>query len=135
MGVPRCSEHCADSESFSRTKAKWACAIYGVANMQRELMTNGPIQVAFTVYSSFYSYRSGVYSPRQDDRREGGHAVKMSGWGVSRGTEYWIADNSWGSHWGFHGSFWIVRGENECGIEEDGPPYAGLPELQEDVLV
>jgi cathepsin B len=34
--------------------------IDGVANMQKEIMTNGPIQVAFYVYESFMSYKSGV---------------------------------------------------------------------------
>jgi len=49
---------------------------------------------------------------------EGGHAVKMLGWGVENGVKYWLCANSWGGSWGENGLFRIVRGANECHIEE-----------------
>ena len=55
----------------------------------------------------------------------GGHAVKAHGWGVDNGTPYWIIQNSWGSDWGLSGFFWIARGTDECGIEDQ--MYGGLP--------
>merc|ERR1712146_533201 len=114
--------------SSSKVKAASAYAINGVANIQRELMTNGPIQVAFMVYKSFMSYKSGVYTKHfWEFLPEGGHAVKIIGWGTESGTDYWLVANSWGTTWGIDGTFKIKRGINACGIETQGPPYAGLP--------
>lgn len=45
------------------------------------------------------------------------HSVRLIGFGVENKTLYWLAMNSWGSEWGENGTFKIVRGKNECGIE------------------
>lgn len=79
-------------------------------------MTNGPIEVAFTVYEDFVTYKSGVYT-HHSGKKLGGHAVKMVGWGVENGTPYWLLVNSWNETWGDQGTFKIRRGVNECGIE------------------
>jgi len=74
------------------------------------------------------SYKSGVYTKHfWELLPEGGHAVKIVGWGTDSGTAYWLVANSWGTTWGLDGFFKIKRGTNECGIEQSGPPYAGLP--------
>jgi len=125
--APACRTSCVDSESFTRTQAKSSYAINGVVNMQKDMMTNGPIQVAFKVYKSFMSYKSGVYSKHfWELTPEGGHAVKMVGWGTENGADYWLVANSWDTTWGLSGFFKIKRGSDECGIESMGPPYAGL---------
>jgi len=127
--APACANKCADSESWSssKVKAKSAYAIKGVSNMQKEIMTNGPIQVAFKVYKSFMSYKTGVYSKHWYELiPEGGHAVKIIGWGTESGTDYWLVANSWNTNWGDEGTFKIKRGVDECGMETMGPPYAGL---------
>jgi cathepsin B len=49
----------------------------------------------------------------------GGHAIKLVGWGVDNGTPYWTCVNSWNDSWGESGTFRILRGSNECGIEDD----------------
>merc|ERR1712084_49416 len=108
-----CTKTCADGETWSSSKVKAATtyAINGVANMQRELMTNGPVQVAFMVYKSFMSYKSGVYQKQSSEMRpEGGHAVKLVGWGTEDGTDYWLVANSWNTKWGLDGFFKIKRG-------------------------
>ena len=87
--------------------------------LQKEIMTNGPIEVAFQVYQDFMSYTSGVYQ-HTSGQLLGGHAVKMLGWGEDNGTPYWIIANSWGESWGQEGFFWILRGQDECGIESNG---------------
>jgi cathepsin B len=127
--VPSCPAKCSDSESFTRQKASKAYAINGVANMQTEIMTHGPIQVAFKVYKSFMSYKSGVYQKHFWELiPEGGHAVKIIGWGTEAGTDYWLVANSWGTDkWGLQGLFKIKRGTDACGMETMGPPYAGMP--------
>jgi len=127
--APKCANSCADGETWatSKTKAKSVFAIKGVSNMQKEIMTNGPIQVAFKVYKSFMSYKTGVYSKHWYELiPEGGHAVKIVGWGTENGVDYWLVANSWNTSWGADGLFKIKRGVDECGMETMGPPYAGL---------
>jgi cathepsin B len=86
--------------------------------IQNELMTNGPMEVAFTVYQDFIHYTGGVYKHTSGSQL-GGHAVKLMGWGVDNGTKYWLIANSWSTGWGEDGNFRILRGHNECGIEGD----------------
>lgn len=48
---------------------------------------------------------------------EGGHAIRIVGWGTEDGVAYWKVANSWNPYWGENGYFRILRGKNECGIE------------------
>lgn len=32
-----------------------------VEGIQKEIMTNGPVEAAYTVYEDFYQYKGGVY--------------------------------------------------------------------------
>ncbi|KHJ94558.1 papain family cysteine protease, partial [Oesophagostomum dentatum] len=76
--------------------------VRGVENIQREIMTNGPVQATFTVYEDFYTYKSGVYVHTAGGPA-GGHAIKIIGWGVEKSTPYWLISNSWSSDWGDNG--------------------------------
>lgn len=61
--------------------------------VKEELMTKGPMMVAFTVYKDFMTYGSGVYSPTTSEKA-GGHAVKLIGWGTAGdGSLYWVCQN------------------------------------------
>jgi len=136
--APPCTQQCADGESWSSSKVKASSsyAINGVAHMQQELSTHGPIQVGFIVFPSFMSYISGVYQKHESEKvPSGGHAVKIVGWGTEAGLDFWLVANSWGSSWGLEGLFKIARGSDECSIETMGPPYAGLPAASEAVVV
>jgi cathepsin B len=135
--APACVTQCVDSETFVKTKARNSYAISTVPNMMKEISTHGPIQVAFMVYKSFMNYRRGIYSKHiWETLPEGGHAVKMVGYGSESGTDYWIVANSWGPTWGEEGFFRIKKGGNACGIENMGPPYAGLPSVDgKDIVV
>lgn len=53
--------------------------------------------------------------------------MKILGWGTENGTSYWLAANSWNKEWGDKGFVKVLRGTNECGIEEN--IVAGLPAL------
>lgn len=94
--------------------------------IQKEIMTNGPVEVAFTVYDDFETYQGGVYT-HVAGKSLGGHAVKMIGWGVDNGTPYWLCANSWNEDWGEKGFFRILRGVDECGIE--GGVVGGIPKI------
>ena len=72
------------------------------------------------------SYKTGVYQKHwYEFLPEGGHAVKLVGWGTEDGTDYWLVANSWNTTWGMQGFFYIARGVNECGIEDGS--VAGMP--------
>lgn len=66
----------------------------------------------------------GVYQRTSDDLL-GGHVVKIIGWGEEDGVKYWLVANSWNTDWGMDGYFKIIRGQDECGFEDD--VQGGLP--------
>lgn len=129
--TPECVEKCQDGYPKSYTEDKHffeeAYSIPSDINaIKTELMTNGPIEVAFSVYEDFMTYKSGIYQ-HVEGSYLGGHAVKLVGWGVEDGIEYWKIANSWNEDWGEDGYFRIVAGKDECGIESQC--VAGLPKL------
>ncbi|CAE7023928.1 CTSB [Symbiodinium natans] len=89
----------------------------GEKAIQQMIMTGGPVETAFTVYSDFELYTHGVYH-HVTGEMAGGHAVRMVGWGVDSGVKYWKVANSWNPYWAEKGFFRIRRGTNEGGIED-----------------
>jgi len=89
----------------------------GEEGIKQAIMAGGPMEVAFTVYSDFENYDSGIYH-HVTGEPVGGHAVKMVGWGVEGGVKYWKIANSWNPYWAEKGYFRIKRGDNEGGIED-----------------
>jgi len=123
VNTPSCPSTCGDGSAVTRSHA--VGNVYGLSGEQQmmaEMDQNGPIEVAFTVYSDFLTYKSGVYTQQSQDAL-GGHAVKMIGYGTESGMDYWLCQNSWTTTWGDAGYFKIRRGTDECGIEDD--PVAG----------
>jgi len=98
--------------------------IQGEDQIMAELFKNGPVEAAFSVYEDFLSYKSGVYQ-HVSGSYLGGHAIKILGWGVEGGLKYWLVANSWNYNWGDQGYFKILKGSDECGIEDD--VCAGIP--------
>jgi len=90
-----------------------------VRAIQTEIMQNGPVETAFWVFADFMHYGGGIYTRSPGSGLAGGHAVKIIGWGEENGVPYWTVANSWGSDWGEDGFFRILRGKNECDIEDD----------------
>lgn len=122
--TPTCPKACDSSSSynvtFSSDKHKFVSA-YSLANnvgqIQTEILTYGPVEGAFTVYEDFLTYKSGVYQHTTGSAL-GGHAIKILGWGTESNTPYWIVANSWNEGWGDNGFFKILRGKDQCGIED-----------------
>ena len=54
------------------------------------------------MYEDFLVYKSGVYK-HVTGKLDGGHAVKLIGWGTENGTPYWLLANSWNFDWGLDG--------------------------------
>lgn len=118
-----CRKSCTDasypkSYNEDKTKGSGAVSFRSVEAMQTAIMNDGPLAVAFEVYSDFPTYKSGVYK-KNSNQLLGGHAVEMVGWGTENGEAYWLIKNSWNEQWGDGGFFKIARGINECGIEND----------------
>jgi len=128
VATPPCLSSC------NSTGATWTPMVFNssyavessVEAIQTEIMTNGPVEACFDVYQDFLTYKSGVYQ-YQTGSLLGGHCIKMIGWGVENGTPYWLCNNSWTTYWGDDGQFKILRGQDECGIED--MVAAGLPSI------
>jgi len=130
--TPKCERSCQSSyteKTYEQDKyfGKSAYAVEpDVRSIQSELYTNGPMEVSFEVYQDFLDYAGGIYF-HQGGKLGGGHAVKLIGWGEEGGIPYWIVANSWNSDWGENGTFRILRGKDECGIESGA--VGGVPDL------
>ena len=62
-------------------------------------------------------YESGIYQ-HVTGSVAGGHAVMLVGYGEEDGIPFWNVKNSWSNIFGENGYFRIIRGQNECGIED-----------------
>jgi cathepsin B len=122
--VPSCPRTCTGSGTWTKYKCKANSVVTArtAAAIQQEIYTNGPMETSFNVYSDFMNYKSGIYQ-HTSGYLEGGHAIKILGWGVEGGLKYWLCANSWGTSWGEKGFFRIAYGE--CGI--DSAVYACTP--------
>jgi len=117
-----CSADAAETHSnFTQDKYSFdgkVISASGERAIQQMILAGGPAETAFTVYSDFEDYESGVYQ-HTVGKKAGGHAVKIVGWGVDNGVKYWKVANSWNPYWGERGYFRILRGSNHCGIEDE----------------
>ncbi|XP_053698110.1 cathepsin B-like [Sabethes cyaneus] len=129
--TPKCTKKCQASYNVPYAKDKhFGKSSYSISRhegqIQKEIMTNGPVEGAFTVYEDLLQYKEGVYQ-HVTGKMLGGHAIRILGWGVENGTKYWLIANSWNSDWGDNGYFKILRGEDHLGIESS--IAAGLPKV------
>lgn len=106
------------------------------AAMKVELVKNGPVSVAFEVYSDFMNYHGGIYhytglGDQFNPFELTNHAVLLVGYGRDPQTKekYWIVKNSWGSDWGESGYFRIRRSTDECAIESIAVAAIPIPKL------
>ena len=104
--LPHCPPESENTDPLCDAMAKNQCADQGVFrsteptlisdfNMEEEIVTNGPITAAFTVYDDFLTYSGGIYQHGEDAKALGGHAIRIVGYGVEDGHKYWTVANSW----------------------------------------
>jgi len=117
--TPNCPNKCSNGKAWAQSKhyGTKSYSVRGETNIMNEIFEHGPIETAFSVYQDFLAYKTGVYK-RTSNTFLGGHAVKFVGWGVENGDKYWLVANSWNPNWGDKGFFKILRGKDECGIED-----------------
>jgi len=121
LPTPKCNRTCHNGAVFTSDKLHAATAYSiprNITAIAAEIYARGPVEAAFTVYQDFNNYQSGVYH-HVTGSAEGGHAIKIIGWGTEDSTPYWLVANSWNTDWGMDGFFKIRRGSNECGIEAE----------------
>lgn len=134
--TPKCPKKCIPESGLNWKQDKhYSVSAYSVEQSEetimRELMTNGPLEVAITVYEDFMTYKGGIYHHVQG-KALGGHAIRLVGWGEEtvEGSDepvsYWVLANSWNTDWGENGFFRMRRGINECGVE--GEAVGGIAE-------
>lgn len=90
-------------------------------NIKYDIYKWGPVISAMQIYPDFYAFnpKKDIYRWNRLGKPIGGHAIEITGWGVENNIPYWQIKNSWGSEWGDEGFFKIIRGYNECKIEEN----------------
>lgn len=88
----------------------------------------GPVTTGMNVYEDFYLFdpKKEIYSWNGKGEQVGGHAICIVGWGEENGVKFWWIRNSWGKDWGHDGFFKMIRGVNNCKIEEN--IVAGVPD-------
>jgi len=98
-------------------------------NIRYEIYRWGPITTAMTVYADFYDFdaKNDIYDWDKNSPETGGHAIEIVGWGEEKRKKYWIVKNTWGEDFGRNGYFYITRGNNCCGIEEN--VVVGIPDF------
>jgi hypothetical protein len=113
--------------------------IYAIAGTKKDvgcdknIMSNifrwGPVSAGMKIYPDFYTFNpiTTIYKWNGVGPDLGGHAVEIVGWGEENDTMYWIIKNSWGEQWGDNGYFRMIRGVNNCEIEEN--IITGIPDF------
>lgn len=101
---------------------------YGHASGDYEIMAEiyarGPVS-AYINANCIEEYSGGINMYDTCPPRMTNHAIQLNGWGTENGTDYWIGRNSWGTYWGEHGFFRIVRGGNY----QPGEGYWAVPNV------
>jgi hypothetical protein len=97
-------------------------------NIRSNIYYWGPVSTGMVVYSDFYTFdpTTEIYKWNGIGGPVGGHAVEIVGWGDDNNTKYWIIRNSWGEEWGEKGYFRMIRGINNCELEEN--IISGVPD-------
>jgi hypothetical protein len=142
-----CEAACSTSDIYySSPEYGYIGGYYGGASeagMMRELVEHGPFAVGLFAPRALFFYTSGILqlgrvTPAEGRReaqwQETNHAVLIVGYGVDETVgrdpiKYWIVQNTWGSAWGDHGFFKIVRGVDECAIESMAVFFHLMPKV------
>jgi hypothetical protein len=101
-------------------------------NIMYEIYKFGPVATGFTMFEDFLNWEpteeDDIYThPDKNSPSQGGHAVRIVGWGSKGDIDYWIIANSWSENWGDKGYFKMKRNMPECELEKN--VIAVLPDL------
>ncbi|XXQ34277.1 cathepsin X [Plasmodiophora brassicae] len=110
-------------------------SVDGEHRMMAEIYARGPIPCQVDA-TPLEDYKGGILVA-SEEFNEPNHIIAVSGWGVDPITKqkYWIVRNSWGTYWGEHGWFRVVRGINNIIIESGCNWATPLMKSDEDINV
>ena len=130
--IDECPTSCKDGSEFKRYYAQNAYftqdyyskdTFYDIVPLiMYELIENGPVVSAITVYQDFIDWHKDktkchddVYSYDEKSDSMGGHAVVIVGYGFLNNKFYWLIQNSWGEDVCDHGFVKVEFGQ--IGVE------------------
>jgi hypothetical protein len=98
--------------------------------IKEDIYQFGPNISGFIIFSDFidnYDGKTIYMGPGKDAIAQGGHAIRVVGWGEEdvngKTIPYWWIANSWGEEWGLGGYFKMAMNIKECELEKN---FAGL---------
>ncbi|CAG9839868.1 unnamed protein product [Diabrotica balteata] len=80
--------------------------------------TVGPISVCVNANFDWQLYGGGVLDSEYCLGDVLNHAVLTVGYGSDNGKDFWLIKNSWAADWGEAGYLRLVRGKEQCGINQ-----------------
>jgi len=110
---------------FKAHKGSSHCVLQSEKSIKHEILLSGPVVGLMFLYDDFFVYKDGVYAPmatanpvmtaalQQANRNAVQLAVKIIGWGMENGLDYWLIENSYGREWGQNGYAKILRSGKE----------------------
>lgn len=95
-------------------------------DIKEEIYQFGPVVSGFIIYDDFleeYDGKSIYMGPKETSNSQGGHAIRIVGWGKEKvdgkDVDYWWIGNSWGKSWGLGGFFKMKMGIVKCQLEKN----------------
>lgn len=112
------TQGCFNQDNYKVYKVDEYGKVKGEEAMMQEIYQRGPIACGVATPEAFENYTGGIFHDTTGDL-DITHNVALVGYGVENGTKYWVARNSWGTHYGEDGFVRIIRGINNLAIESD----------------
>uniref|UniRef100_T1DIC1 Putative cathepsin b group n=1 Tax=Psorophora albipes TaxID=869069 RepID=T1DIC1_9DIPT len=95
-----------------------------VQDIKMEIFERGPVETTIRVHLGLTMYKGGICREQMGPYL-GNQSIKLIGWGMQEGVEYWLAVNSWGEMWGERGLLKLLAGQDHLGVESN--VHAGMP--------
>ena len=89
------------------------------ASVTSLLATLGPLSAGIAAGTAYFQhYVNGILTNAVSCGKTLNHGIVIVGYGTASNVNYWLLRNSWGTSWGEHGYFRIVRGTDMCGVND-----------------
>jgi len=111
--------------AFHKTKvvAKISAWKYATQNSNEDTMKNNLVSwapLSICVDAARWQFYSGGVMTSKDCGKDLDHCVQLIGYDKnSKGVNYWIVRNSWGTDWGLEGYIYLQMGGDTCGCADE----------------